>query len=232
MELWTAVTLGLLGSLHCVGMCGPIAMLLPYQAESRSWTWFYMASYHLGRIASYALIGILPGLLGLSFLLAGYQKGLSISLGILLLLAAIFAWSLSGTWEKRLGLLRWQQWVQKRLGQLLGSQHRFRFFGVGMLNGFLPCGLVYVALAGAVGQPSVGGAMAYMALFGLGTVPLMMGASVLGNRLGRGMRPYLRRVYPWAMVLMGVLLLSRGLSIDLPFDLRFALETTFPQMCH
>ena len=232
MGLWTAFSLGLLGSLHCVGMCGPIALLLPYRGHRPWQSYFYIVSYQLGRIGSYALIGILPGMLGLGFLLAGYQKGLALTLGIVLLLAGLLSGRSWRSSTRRQTGLPWQNWIQQNLGQLLRSNHPLRFLGVGLLNGFLPCGLVYLALAGAVSQEGILHAMLYMACFGLGTLPMMLGASLIGKRLGHSWRPYLQRIYPLSLLLMGVLLIARGLNVELPLNLRFTLETAFPILCH
>ena len=142
MELWTAFLIGFIGSFHCVGMCGPIALSLPYQDVTKIKTASNVLLYNFGRITTYALIGLIFGLIGKSIALAGFQQGLSIIVGTLLLLAAFSIINL----EKQLVKLPFLDVlfnkVKRRLAQLLNQTNRKRstLFTVGFLNGFLPCG--------------------------------------------------------------------------------------------
>ncbi|NND34972.1 MAG: sulfite exporter TauE/SafE family protein [Saprospiraceae bacterium] len=216
MELWTAFTIGFLGSLHCVGMCGPIAMSLPYQGSSRVATWANVALYNGGRIATYAVIGILPGLLGLGLSLSGVQKNVSLALGILFLAAAIVS----------VGILRfpknWQvflplyNWVQRKLSDLLGKRFHGTFFTIGLVNGLLPCGLIYMALAAALTQFDVFASMLYMIFFGLGTVPLMFLVASSQKLISLRIRTLLRKSIPIFMLFFAALLIYRGLYMPLP----------------
>ncbi len=213
MELWTAFALGLVGSLHCAGMCGPLMLVLP--ATGRSWSGFITgrALYHLGRLLAYAVLGVLFGGLGRTLWLAGLQRWVSLGVGLGILL---------GWWlGPRLGLPapmgRALGWVTSRWGRLLDRRTLLSLGLLGGLNGFLPCGLVYVAgaTAGTLGSPLRGAS--YMLLFGLGTTPMMLGLSLSGRWLRRlaGRRP--QALVTVAVVGVSTLLILRGLGLGIPF---------------
>jgi len=230
MAFWTAFTIGLFGSLHCVGMCGPIAMALPYQDRNRWLTLGNTLLYNLGRVVTYALLGGVIGLVGKGLFLAGAQQTISIVLGVSLLVIALFSINLEFQLLKIPAWQRWNAWLKQQLGFFLRKNTRSSLFVVGMLNGLLPCGLVYMAIAGAVTTFSPAGGMLYMALFGLGTIPLMLTAALAGNFASVKLRSHLRKVLPVILVGFAVLLILRGLNFDLPLDIQFWLED--PTMCH
>ncbi|MDX1477919.1 MAG: sulfite exporter TauE/SafE family protein [Saprospiraceae bacterium] len=233
MLLWTAFTIGLLGSLHCVGMCGPIAMAMPYQGTTRWATGLNILRYHLGRILTYALLGGLIGLLGRGLFLAGLQQGFSIGAGVLLLIAAIFSFRATTNRVMSIPVVdRWLFTLKSALGRLLHRPSGSSLVMVGMLNGLLPCGLVYVAIVGAVstGSPALG--MGYMALFGLGTVPLLLVASVAGTIANINLRNRLRQLVPVFLVVFAVLLIMRGMQFDVPVGFSFWEATEQQPMCH
>jgi sulfite exporter TauE/SafE len=231
MDWWTAFTIGLFGSMHCVGMCGPIAMALPFHDRSR---WHILQNtflYNFGRTSTYAIIGILPGLLGQGLALAGYQQGISIFLGLLFLFAALFSLGAS-QYLQRMALYRcFYTEVQLRLGRLLKTQTKKAFFSIGLLNGLLPCGLVYMALAGALTQSSIVSGALYMTLFGLGTMPLMSALAVSKGLISLPTRNFIRKVTPAFMILFALLLLFRGLHIDLPESIDTWMLMGYLPMC-
>src|SRR5690606_14751460 len=172
--MWTsALVLGLLGSLHCLGMCGPIAFMLPLDREHVLKKSAQLSLYHLGRLIAYGCIGLAFGFLGKGLALFGFQQKLSIGIGILMILLVLFPGTL--VQERRLlrPLHRVLGKLRTALGETLGKRTPDAFLALGFLNGFLPCGLVYMALLGALAlaAPVQGGL--YMMLFGLGTVPMM-----------------------------------------------------------
>ena len=232
MILWTAFTIGLFGSLHCIGMCGPIALALPYQGNTKFATTFNALLYNFGRIFGYSIIGILPGLLGKGLFIAGFQKNLSLALGVFLLLAAIFSFNL----ERKIVTIplidRFNGFVQTRLSRLLKRRTRQTLFGVGFVNAYLPCGLVYMALAGALTQNSVLGGSYYMAMFGLGTIPMMLALGLSGQIISIRIRNMFRKMVPVFMLLFAALFIFRGLNIDLPLDLQFWIDQGSPPRCH
>ncbi|MBK7335403.1 MAG: sulfite exporter TauE/SafE family protein [Saprospirales bacterium] len=232
MFLWTAFTIGLLGSLHCIGMCGPIALSLPYGGAGRLAAAGNGLLYNLGRTFTYVLIGSLFGLLGKGIFLAGYQSALSISMGVLMLILAFFSTDL----ESRIARLSFLQKplfrLKSALGNLIRAKSHTSFLGIGMLNGLLPCGLVYMAVVGAVSTGSVWKGAAYMGLFGLGTIPLMLFTSLAGNWIGVQVRRRIRAVLPFMLALIAVLLIFRGLNFDLPRGLELWEDTSNVPMCH
>ena len=215
--LWTALILGLAGSLHCIGMCGPIAIALPIGSGTRLTYTAGRLAYNIGRAVTYALLGLVCGFVGKTILMAGYQQVLSIVLGALILLAVFLP---SGLLAKITGM----SFHAKLVGRLQGLWAKMfqkssvgSLFVVGLLNGFLPCGLVYVALAGSIATTSPLYGAAYMAIFGLGTLPVMFAMAMLGRIVGTGFRSKLRRVVPVAGVLLAALFILRGLSLGIPY---------------
>lgn len=217
MFLWTAFLLGLGGSLHCAGMCGPIALALPRGFPGRAELLLSRINYNIGRVFTYSLLGAVWGLAGRGFALAGMQRGLSVAMGILVIMMTLFA-ARSGrqifSWpffERMMGRLR------SALGRLLGRPAQGATLGIGMLNGLLPCGMVYLALAGAIAAGNVLDGMAYMAVFGLGTFPLMMLVALAGARLSPALGRNFRHMLSILALLFGVLLILRGLALGIPY---------------
>lgn len=203
--------LGVAGSAHCVGMCGPLLMSLPH---SRGW--LGPVYYHFGRISMYGLGGILFGTLGRGIYLAGWQQGLSITLGALILLITLTRligkrFSLS---FKSIGLY---QWVQRQMAALWKSPSPVTFLAAGAANGLLPCGMVYVAIAMALTSASALGSAAFMLCFGLGTIPMLMGLQVSGRMVSVPVRYRIRRLLPYLTACVAVLLILRGLNLGIPF---------------
>lgn len=232
MFLWSAFTIGLIGSLHCVGMCGPIALALPYQGGYRWAATGRLLLYHTGRISTYALLGLLIGFFGQGLMLAGMQMYVSLFLGILLLLVALFSINVESRLLRIPIMRQFQNGVRQKMGILLRSRHRGALFGLGMLNGLLPCGLVYMAVVGAVATGNIWQGSAYMALFGAGTIPLMLVTSVAGQFIDIKWRNRLRRLAPVFLIAFAVLFISRGLQFDLPAEMRFWDSMEDVPMCH
>lgn len=217
MELWTAFSLGFIGSFHCVGMCGPIAMALPVTSKS---SWVFVANrltYNLGRISTYSLIGLLFGLLGLGFALAGIQKSVSVGLGILVILAALLP-AASTYWFNPSGKLSMGvRWLKQKMQLQFRKRGYLSTFTIGLLNGLLPCGLVYLAAAAAVLNNTPWEGAVYMAAFGAGTLPAMLIVIFAGNFLGLNFRNSIRKAMPVVSVMIGILLIVRGLELGIPY---------------
>ena len=232
MELWSAFTIGLFGSLHCLGMCGPIAMALPFQAASRRKTIWNALLYNLGRVISYALLGIIPGIMGYSLYLAGLQQGLSILTGILLIFSLLFSINLEYKIWQIQGFKRIGEFIQKELGKRLQTRGQQTFLTAGLLNGFLPCGLVYLAFAGAFTQTKIIDSILYMATFGLGTIPMMLAMSLSFQLIRPVHRIKLRKAMPVFIFAIAIFFIFRGLNIDLPSDLQMWLAKGAAPFCH
>jgi len=213
--LWPPLLLGFAGSLHCVGMCGPLLMALPLGPMGKWQVLRTMLLYHSGRILTYAALGLLFGLLGKGLAVAGLQKGLSIFAGVFMVGMAVF----SGRFEQIVSTLpgfgAFTFWVKNNLGRLLRAHRAGSFFLVGLLNGLLPCGMVYAALAGAIATMDLGGGAVFMVIFGLGTWPLLLALSMVGGVLSGNMRRKIRVLQPILLGLVGILLIQRGLHIDI-----------------
>lgn len=198
-------------------MCGAIALALPGAGQQGSRYVLGRVLYNLGRVSTYATLGALAGLLGQSLRVAGVQQGLSIASGLLILLLVAVPERYTGRVAAVLGFDR----VLARLKQALAYFFRRPALGAlymsGVLNGLLPCGLVYLALAGALSAPGVGGAAAYMALFGLGTLPLMLALSLTGRLVPLQWRARLRQAVPVVATAMAVLFIVRGLGLGIPY---------------
>jgi hypothetical protein len=212
MDLLPAFLLGLLGSLHCAGMCGPLALALPATSHSR-WQFFCgRIAYNSGRVLTDVVLGAVFGLLGGALAVAGLQRWLSLAAGAAILvgvaLSSRVAFAAPAVWAVG--------WIKAGLGRLLQRRSGVSLLALGSLNGLLPCGLVYVAGAGAMAAASLAGGMAYMAVFGLGTVPMMLGLSVVGRGLPPAVRFQLQRFVPVALVFVGALLILRGLALGIP----------------
>ncbi|RME93874.1 MAG: sulfite exporter TauE/SafE family protein [Verrucomicrobia bacterium] len=213
MALWTAFLLGLAGSAHCAGMCGPLALALPGSGDSRGRLLLGRLLYNLGRSTTYALMGVVLGLLGRSLVLAGVQRWVSIALGGLLLVGVVFSRSI----VPRLPVSGLTAAVQRRLAPLLRSRRPGALFVFGLLNGLLPCGLVYAAGAAAVATGSVLGAVLYMLVFGLGTTPMMLALGLAGRAVPVKWRLRLQRMVPYTLALVAGLLILRGMNLGIPY---------------
>jgi sulfite exporter TauE/SafE len=217
IEIWTALMLGLAGSLHCVGMCGPLAMALPRSPGQPLNQLAGRLLYNAGRMVTYAGMGVVFGLLGQTLLMAGWQRGLSIAAGVLILAYLLSQQLGRGHWSVESTLLRLVAPVQRSLGRLLTRSAGGGLFTIGLLNGLLPCGLVYVALAGAAATGDAARGALFMALFGLGTTPMMLAISLLGPTLHGSLRGRFQRVIPLALGVMAVLFILRGLELGIPY---------------
>lgn len=212
-----AFTMGALGSFHCAGMCGPLALSLPL-GDDRAFTKFTGALvYNGGRVVTYSALGLLLGIIGKSAALVGIQQWLSIAAGALILIGLL----VPGKFYSSKGKAGPINGIFIRLRQLLGKlflkKSSSSFFTIGLLNGLLPCGLVYMALAGALSTGSIGRSILFMAVFGAGTLPMMWSIAFFGNYLGIALRQKVRRVYPYMMAFMACLLILRGMGLGIPY---------------
>ncbi|MBX3102577.1 MAG: sulfite exporter TauE/SafE family protein [Bacteroidetes bacterium] len=209
----TAIVMGLAGSLHCAGMCGPLALALPGRGAWRQLLGGRLL-YNIGRTVTYSLMGAIVGLLGFGLAASPLQQYLSVLSGVVILLLLLFSATLERAGSGPLGRLSFA--VRSRLGRLLGSRPGLAGqFAIGLVNGLLPCGLVYAALAGAAGTGGVGSGMLFMALFGLGTLPMMLALSLAGRRLFS--IPGARRLVRISTVAIALLLIIRGLNLGIPY---------------
>jgi hypothetical protein len=214
--LATAFVLGVAGSAHCVGMCGPIALAVP--SPRNTWGARLLSTVLLngGRLTSYALLGAAIGVFGAGMRLAGLQQVVSIVAGVLLLLSVLVPglleqWSPTGRMAMALG------GVRGTLAKNLKRTTPEALFFTGMLNGLLPCGLVYAALIGASTMPSPMEGTLFMALFALGTWPALFAVRMSAGFFGPGMRGRLRRLSPVLVSMVALLMILRGMELGIPY---------------
>lgn len=212
--LAAALVMGVAGSAHCLGMCGPIALAVP--APHSGWRSRFVSTALLngGRLFTYALIGAAFGTFGLGLRLAGLQQTLSVAVGAVLLISVFLPgfltrWSPQGWMATRIGRLR------SALAKSLKRTAPEALFTTGALNGLLPCGLVYAAAIGASTTGSMEQGALFMVLFGLGTVPALMALRMSGDLLASGLRERLRRAAPVLVSVVAVLMILRGLDLGI-----------------
>lgn len=215
--LISALILGMLGSLHCVGMCGPIAFMLPVDRSNSVKKISQIAIYHFGRLLAYSIIGLLFGLAGKSLYIFGFQQQLSIAIGILMIVVVLLPQRIIGKYQLSKPLYKLIGKVKSSLGQALKKKTADTFLTIGFLNGFLPCGLVYMAVFGAVATGNLLQGSLYMLLFGLGTIPLMTTAIYLGKFLNSNIKQRIQKVIPVLVMVIGVLFILRGLGLGIPY---------------
>lgn len=215
--LAAAFSIGLLGSFHCVGMCGPIALALPLGGQSGLRRYAAVVAYNGGRIFTYFLLGLLFGALGKGFVIGGYQQVLSIALGVLILVGLL----LPATINQRFGMTKviapMVTKVKSLLGGLLKSKSSGSFFLIGVLNGLLPCGLVYLAVAGAIATGDIINGGLFMAMFGVGTAPALIFVMGAANYVTPRVRGYMRKAVPVFVGIMAFGLILRGMDLGIPY---------------
>ncbi len=215
--LYSALILGLLGSLHCVGMCGPIAFMLPVDRNNSFKKVSQIGMYHFGRLLAYSIIGLVFGLVGKSLYIFGFQQQLSIAIGIFMIVLVLIPYKTLGKYNLSRPLNRLISMVKSSLGKALKKKTADTFLTIGFLNGFLPCGLVYMAVFGAIATGSLLEGSLYMVLFGLGTIPLMTSAIYLGKFLNQTIKQRIQKAIPVFVVVIGALFILRGLGLGIPY---------------
>jgi len=216
MEYLAALVLGLMGSFHCVGMCGPIAIALPLGGRSAGSRFAGAFLYNIGRTITYGVLGALFGIVGAGLSLAGLQKWVSIIMGSIMVISVIFP-SLGHKINTGGGMFSFMNSVKNSLGKLFRQSSNSSLFLIGLLNGLLPCGLVYMALAGALATGSMSGSVIFMILFGLGTIPMLFAVSMLGSLAGRKLKHWINKAIPVVVLIIGLLFILRGLELGIKY---------------
>jgi len=216
-DIYTGLTIGLIGSLHCIGMCGPIAVALPLGRRSFFDRAIGGLTYNLGRTITYGFMGFIFGLLGKGIEMAGFQQWASILLGVVMILSVFFPF----LFKDQFGNAGFGNGISgkivSRLRVLFGNHSKRNLLVIGLLNGLLPCGLVYVAIAGAINTNDVLAGILFMVAFGLGTIPLLLAVSLLGNMVGAKLKHKLNKIIPVFIVILGIIFILRGMSLGIPY---------------
>ena len=204
--MWLAFLTGLFGSMHCVGMCGAIALSLP------SHTFLGNFLYNLGRITTYTFLGLIFGFFGKGLDLLGWQQMLSIISGVIIILGVFLP---QFTKIPLLNKLFFR--LKQSFTPFFKNKSNFSVFAIGLLNGLLPCGLIYLAIIGSVVMASPQEGAIYMFFFGLGTLPMMQLLAVYKNLISATWRRKIFKTMPILAIFLGLLLIFRGLNLGIPY---------------
>lgn len=218
--LWQALISGLLlgfvSSFHCLGMCGPLVLALPFNYLPNNKKTAGAFIYHIGRILVYILLGIFFSLLGSRFFIAKYQQTFSIVIGISVIVMTFFYF-----FNKKLFTLQiveaFTHKVQHFIVKKITQHSLINILWVGAANGLLPCGMVYFAVMGALAMQSIQNSIVFMAAFGLGTLPFMFLITHLGIFIKISVRNTIKKFVPVFLLIMGMLLIMRGLNLGIPY---------------
>ena len=215
-EFLAALAMGFVGSLHCIGMCGPIALIAPSAFPGSMGRFVGMILYNGGRIVTYAALGFIVGSIGKGLAFFKWQQGLSIAIGTVIIISALIPGMISKGKIAGFGL-SFTGKIKEWMGKYLRKTSAGGILGIGLVNGLLPCGLVYLGLAGSLDMSESTLGAIFMVYFGLGTFPMMAGMYLAGNSLRGSWRNKLVRVIPFFLVVMGLLFILRGLGLGIPY---------------
>lgn len=217
-----ALTFGLLGSFHCLGMCGPLMLSLSFSSNNTKFGNIHLLSgigrslyYHLMRIISYATIGVVTGLAGTIMQTAVTQQVLSIVSGVLIILWGINYSKISSVLESKGDVFFSKYFIS--ISKKLNPNNFIELGLLGIINGWLPCGLVYAAAAASLSYGRVDYSVVFMLLFGFGTIPMMVASMFLFSRISIALRKKMNKVIPYALTAMGILFILRGMNLGIPF---------------
>ncbi len=209
--------IGLMGSLHCIGMCGPIALALPLDRSSLAAQLSGTFIYNSGRLLTYSVIGIILGILGKGVAFFGYQQIFSIIMGAAIILGAVLPYSFDRLVSLTPFMSKFLTRIKTNMGLHLKSKSMTSLLLIGVLNGLLPCGLVYFAVIGAITSYDTLSGGLFMFVFGLGTLPMMITAALSPGFIGIQWRNRVRRILPFFAILIGTLFILRGLNLGIPY---------------
>lgn len=212
-----AFILGLSSSLHCIGMCGPIAMILPIQQAAPAEKLAKTFIYHLGRVLVYASFGTLFGVMGKTFQLMGILQTISIVFGVLIIVGIIFPSVFAKFHFFNRMHMKMNGIVHSTFGKLIKQKSAAALLLLGMMNGLLPCGAVYFALLGSLVYGSLLEGALFMAVFGLGTLPSMTTITYFASNISISLRAKFRKASPVVLIVFGSLFIVRGMNLDIPY---------------
>jgi len=216
-SLIAGFTLGAAGSLHCVGMCGPLSMALPTWHLSAKGKFFSLLLYQLGRIITYSVFGLIFGIAGRSIYLAGFQQWFSILAGSIILSAAILYFIQKHSVHFSF-FNRFYIFIQGLIGRILkGNSTPSGFLLLGMANGLLPCGMVYMAIAATLSFTQLNQSIGFMAMFGAGTLPAMLFVGYSGQIIKPSIRNLFKKSVPYVVTIIGIMMILRGLNLGIAF---------------
>ncbi|MEL6392464.1 MAG: sulfite exporter TauE/SafE family protein [Bacteroidota bacterium] len=232
MLFWTAFLLGIGGSLHCMSMCGPLVLAVPGIRPDQSNQLAKLVVYHSGRILVYALIGLLIGSLGWGLQLVNFQGTLAIATGLFIIGIALFKLDFKRLFVHTTSSKAWQRTVNKYFSIYIKKDGWTATLALGMLNGMIPCGLVYVAIISAVNTEAPLHGALYLLAFGLGTIPLLFATSIAGKRIFQYLSLNKRHLQRALLIAVGLIFIWRGLNFTFPEGFFIWYDQQFIPMCH
>ncbi|MFZ1513985.1 MAG: sulfite exporter TauE/SafE family protein [Saprospiraceae bacterium] len=227
--LISALTLGLGSSLHCMGMCGPLVMAMPFQDLNGDVSTYRLIMYHAGKTLSYAFLGFILGSFGMGFKLLGYQQGFSLFFGVSILIISLFPYITNST-------RTYQNRIFGNLSQisasLLKRSGKNSIFYLGVANGLIPCGIVYIALAASVLMYSSLKASVFMMIFGLATIPslsiIIYSKRLITSSFGKNFKT-MSLVFS---LTLSMLFIMRGMNLGIPYLSPKLAENSTLNCCH
>jgi uncharacterized protein len=216
MLVLAGLSLGFMGSFHCIGMCGPIALALPVKQNSLFNRFLAVLSYNSGRVITYSFLGFLSGIAGEGIRIAAAQNIISILSGVLIL-ALLFIQQMSALRIKWAGYIKFIEYIKAKLRSILGLKKAHTLFFIGLLNGLLPCGMVYMGIIGSLVCENIWQGTIFMMAFGLGTLPIMAALTLLKYQMGNPFRNRINKITPVFTCIVALLLILRGLSLGIPY---------------
>lgn len=225
--------IGFFGGFHCIGMCGPIVLVIPLKGKSLGSKVFGSLLYNLGRAITYAMLGLLFGLIGLGMKMTGIQQWVSIACGAVMILSVLISKSFNvSSLLSKINPVKWLG-IQDKMAKLLKAPKQSTLFIIGIVNGFLPCGLVYIALAGAIVGASVVQSSMFMFAFGLGTLPYLFVVLLFGNTLTQRYAKMVNKILPILIVFLGLLFILRGANLGIKYvSPKFGHDVEQTHSCH
>lgn len=220
---FSAFLIGLAGSVHCVGMCGPLALAIPGASKDKGFTFFLRTiAYQISRISGYGVLGLIVGFFSQGMQFTGVQPYFSLLSGILLLFLGFFGIIPEvNAFSKYPIIQHFQVKINRIIGTVMTNEHFSTPFVLGFLNAMLPCGMIYIALGTGLSSGNMSEAALYLISFGLGTLPLMFMVSLSGQFLSLQMRRSWQKAIPIIFMISGIILIYKGMNIALPVDYNF-----------
>lgn len=217
MILWTAFLMGLVANFHCIAMCGPISMAVPIYHKSKFGRLKSILIYNIGRITTYAILGVIFGFIGKNIAIVGVQQQISIILGFAIIIIALFPKFISKTQLNNSAYNYILNKLKKQFTIQFKKKSSLSLFIIGFFNGLLPCAMVYTAIAGALTSSSIIEGSLFMIVFGFGTLPTMIALPYLKNSVSGKIKSLFQKIITPSLIIFGIILILRGSNLDIPY---------------
>jgi uncharacterized protein len=211
--LTTAIILGFAGSLHCAGMCSPLAMAV---TNLKGPAFVNRILYNFGRITTYGILGLIVSSIGVALPIENFQNVLSIALGLMMIILAALGMTGIRIPFLTAGITTLTATLKTTFAKFLQRKNIFSMVLLGAINGLLPCGLTFLALSFCVTLASPLAGFFYMFAFGIGTLPVMLGLISIIGLITVRMKWNIKTVTSGLMAFSGVLLIARVFLMHIP----------------